>query len=98
MTIKDIKKDVESAKRPVPRVLKSGDNFKVIIIGFKDKIILDDHKTDIPARLVVLEGKVIYKEGDKTVIMNQYDEVNIPVNIIHSVTALEDSLCMVVKG
>lgn len=98
MTIKEIKKDLETAKRPVPKVLKSGDNFKVIIIGFKDKMVLDDHKTDIPARLVVLEGQVVYKEGDKTVIMSQYDEVNIPVNVIHSVTALSDSLCMVVKG
>lgn len=98
MTIKEIKKDLETAKRPVPKVLKSGDSFKVIIIGFKDKMVLDDHKTDIPARLVVLEGQVVYKEGDKTVIMSQYDEVNIPVNVIHSVTALSDSLCMVVKG
>ncbi|SHE36477.1 cupin domain-containing protein [Dysgonomonas macrotermitis] len=98
MTIKIIKKELESAKRPVPRVLKSGDKFKLILIGFKDKMVLDDHKTDIPARLVVLEGKVIYKEGDKTVMLTQYDEVGIPVNVIHSVTALADSLCMVVKG
>lgn len=98
MTIKIIKKELESAKCPVPRVLKSGDKFKVILIGFKDKMVLDDHKTDIPARLVVLEGKVIYKEGDKTVMLTQYDEVDIPVNVIHSVTALAESLCMVVKG
>lgn len=30
MTIKIIKKELESAKCPVPRVLKSGDKFKVI--------------------------------------------------------------------
>lgn len=98
MIIKEIKADLATAKRPVARILKSGDSFKVIMIGFKDKMILDDHKTDISAKLVLLEGKVIYKEGEKAVMMSQYDEVEIPVNIIHSVTALADSLCMVVKG
>ncbi len=96
--MKQIEKYLETAKHPVVHVLKSVDNFKVIMIGFKDKMILDDHKTDVPARLVVLEGKVIYKEGEKIVMMEQYDEVDIPVNVIHSVTALADSLCMVIKG
>lgn len=98
MTIKQIFNDLDSAKRPIAKILQSGSNFKVIAIGFTKNMILDDHKTDIPAKLVVLEGKVIYKEGEKIVMLSQYEETPIPVNVIHSVTALENSLCLVIKG
>lgn len=98
MTIKQILKDLESAKRPVAKILKSGENFKVITIGFNKNMVLDDHKTDIPAKLVVLEGKVVYKEGEKIVMLSQYEETPIPADVIHSVTALEDSICLVIKG
>lgn len=98
MIIKQLLKDLESAKRPVAKVLQSGANFKVIAIGFKKNMILDDHKTDLKAKLVVLEGKVVYKEGDKMVMLLQYEETPIPADIMHSVTALEDSICLVIKG
>lgn len=98
MTIKQILKDLESAKRPVAKILQSGTNFKVIAIGFIKNMILDDHKTDIPAKLIVLEGKVVYKEGEKMVMLSQYEETPIPTGVMHSVTALEDSLCLVIKG
>lgn len=98
MTIKQILKDLESAKRPVAKVLQSGTNFKVISIGFTKNMVLEDHKTDIPAKLIVLEGKVVYKEGEKMVMLSQYEETPIPASVIHSVTALEDSLCLVIKG
>lgn len=98
MTIKQILKDLESAKRPVAKILQSGTNFKVIAIGFTKNMVLDDHKTDIPAKLVVLEGKVVYKEGQKMIMLSQYEETPIPAGIIHSVTALEDSICLVIKG
>ena len=98
MTIKQILKDLESAKRPVAKVLQSGTNFKVIAIGFTKNMVLEDHKTDIPAKLIVLEGKVVYKEGEKMVMLSQYEETPIPAGVMHSVTALEDSLCVVIKG
>ena len=98
MTIKQILKDLESAKRPVAKVLQSGTNFKVIAIGFTKNMVLEDHKTDIPAKLIVLGGKVVYKEGEKMVMLSQYEETPIPAGVMHSVTALEDSLFLVIKG
>ena len=98
MIIKQILEDLKSSTKPVAKILQKGKDFKIIAIGFNKDAVLDDHKTDLPAKLVVLEGKVVYKEGDKIVMMSQYDEVAIPVNVIHSVTALEQSLCMVIKG
>lgn len=99
MIIKQIFDDLKSVSKPIAKILKKGKDFKVVAIGFNKDMVLEDHKTLVPAKLVVLQGKVIYKEGDKFVMMSQYDEVPIPANVIHRVTGLEDgSLCLVIMG
>jgi len=40
----------------------------------------------------------MYKEGNKEIKLLQYDEVNIPLEITHSVEAIEDSLCLLTQG
>lgn len=98
MTIKTLLEDLKSSNKPVVKLLQKGENFRVIAIGFNKNAILDDHKTDQPAKLIVIQGKVLYKEGAKMIVMSQYDEVQIPVNVIHSVTALDNSICILIKG
>ncbi|MES2778861.1 MAG: hypothetical protein V4651_03090 [Bacteroidota bacterium] len=98
MTIHDVETQLEQSKHPVAKVLHKGDHFKVFIIGFKAGMILKEHQTMWPAKLTVLRGKVIYKEADREVIANTYDEVDIPVATLHNVQALEDSLCLLTQG
>lgn len=98
MTIKEIKKDLESSLHPVAKSLHHSTAFKVLIIGFNKGMILKDHKAHVRAKLTVLEGAVIYKEADRTVKLMQYDEVAIPIDITHSVEAVEDSLCVLTQG
>lgn len=99
MIIKQVFEDLKFITKPVVKIVKKGKDFRVVVIGFNKDTVLDDHKTSVPAKLVVLQGKVIYKEGDKFVMMSQYDEVPIPVDVIHRVTGLEDgSLCLVIMG
>ena len=50
------------------------------------------------SKLTVLEGAVIYKEENREVKLGQYDEVEIPIEINHSVEAIEDSLCLLTQG
>ena len=97
-TISEIISSLETASHPVARALHKGDSFKVLLIGFKQGMILQDHKAHIPSKLTVLYGSVIYKEGEKEIRLPQYGEVGIPVEIIHSVEALEDSLCLLTQG
>jgi quercetin dioxygenase-like cupin family protein len=61
-------------------------------------MILKEHKAHLKSKLTVLEGNVTYKEADRTIEVMQYDEVEIPVEITHSVTANEDSLCILTQG
>lgn len=98
MTIKDIKKELKSSISPVAKSLHHGTGFKVLLMGFKKGMILREHKAHIQSKLTVLEGAVIYKEVDRIVNLMQYDEVDIPVEVTHSVEAYEDSLCILSQG
>lgn len=98
MTIKDIKEELKSSISPVAKSLHHGTGFKVLLMGFKKGMILREHKAHIQSKLTVLEGAVIYKEVDRIVKLMQYDEVDIPVEITHSVEASEDSLCILSQG
>jgi quercetin dioxygenase-like cupin family protein len=98
MTIKQIKEDLKTSQNPVAKSLHHGTDFKVLIVGFNRGMILMEHKAPIRAKLTVLEGVVNYKEANRVVKLMQYDEVEIPIGITHSVEAIEDSLCILTQG
>jgi quercetin dioxygenase-like cupin family protein len=98
MIIKSIVEELKSATHPVAKALHKGTNFKVLVIGFNEGMVLKDHKAHIPSKLTVIKGNVLYREDGKETVMHLYDEVEIPVDIIHSVSAIEDSLCILTQG
>ena len=98
MTIKDIKLKLKTSNNPVAKSLHQGLGFKTLAIGFKKGMILKEHKAHLKSKLTVLEGAVIYKEEHRIIELEQYDEVEIPIEITHSVEAKEDSLCIVTQG
>ena len=98
MTIKEIKTELYNSDRPIAKSLHHGSGFKVLVMGFKKGMILEEHQSYTPSKLTVLEGAVIYNEGERIVQLGQYDEVEIPVEITHTVEAVEDSLCLLTQG
>jgi quercetin dioxygenase-like cupin family protein len=98
MTIKNIKEALKSTTHPVAKSLHHGQGFNVLLIGFNNGMILKAHKAHSPSKLTVLEGAVSYREEHRVVQLGQYDEVEIPVEVSHSVEALEDSLCILTQG
>jgi len=98
MTIKEIKEELKTAKHPIAKSLHHGTGFKVLIMGFRKGMILMEHKAHMASKLTVLEGAVVYKEENRKIELKQYEEVIIPVEITHSVEALEDSLCILSQG
>lgn len=95
MIIKEVLHLLEEAEHPVARALHKTEHCKALIIGFKKGMILKEHKTTVGGKLTVLNGSVMYKQENIFKELNQYDETEIPANILHSVTAVEDSLCLV---
>lgn len=98
MIIKEIMEQLETATHPVAKALHSGEHFRVLAMGFKTGMKLKEHQAHLPSKLTVLSGEVIYRENDREVRLEQFDEVNIPVNTTHSVEALQDSLCLLTQG
>ena len=98
MILNDILKELNTADKPIVKRLQEGKGFHVLAIGLKNKVVLKEHKTDVPAKLVVIKGQVIFKSGNVMVTLNTYDEHTINVKEMHSVEAIEDSLFLVIKG
>jgi quercetin dioxygenase-like cupin family protein len=98
MTIDEIKEQLKSADHPVAKSFHTGDKFKVLLFGFNKGMKLEDHTAKHPTKLLVLEGDVIYHQDKKDVRLRQYQEVDIPANVTHSVGALKDSLILLTQG
>lgn len=98
MIIKEILSELETKDYPIAKALYKKEGFKVLVLAFKKGMILKEHKAHVPTKLVVLDGKVLYKSDAEEIIFNKYDEFDIPLNDLHAVSALEDSLCMLLQG
>ncbi len=98
MIIKEILHQLETAQNPVVKAIHKGEHFKVLAIGFKKGMDLKAHKTNLAAKLTVLSGTVIYKQGDLIKTLLQFDETDIPIGIIHEVECTEAALCLLTQG
>ena len=98
MIIKEILADLETKDHPVAKALYKKDGFKVLMLAFKKGMILKEHKAHVPTKLVVLEGSVKYISESTEIELGKYDEFDIPVNDLHAVSALENSLCKLLQG
>ena len=98
MVIKEVLAELETKDHPVAKALYKKEGFKILILAFKKGMILKEHKANVPTKLIVLEGKIVYESDATEMILNKYDEFEIPVNDLHAVHALDDALCMLVQG
>ncbi len=98
MILKEILDQLHTANHPVAKALHKGENFKVLAMGFTKGMVLKEHQAYLPSKLFVLKGSVIYIEGENEFPLSVFDEILIPVNVLHSVKALEDSLCLLTQG
>lgn len=83
---------------PVIKVLEKGDEYKLIVLGFKKDMVLKAHQTPLRAKLIVIEGKVNYIEAARLIVLDKFDELDIPKTVVHSVEALEDSICLLIQS
>lgn len=98
MIIQSILEELQTGSHPIAKALHKGQHFKVLVIGFKTGMKLKDHEAHQTSKLTVISGSVIYRESERSVTLKTFDEIDIPLNITHSVEALEDSLCLLTQG
>ena len=65
--------------------IKNKSGYKILDVCGDSGDLLDNHKTDRNAILLVRTGSVIYKEEDKIVPLSSGDVHDIPPNVLHKV-------------
>lgn len=97
-TIESVLLKLKSSDGPVTEMLHQNNGFKVIMLGLNVNVLLPDHHSKLPTKLTILKGSVVYRDTSGNTPLFQYDELDIPVNEIHSVRAIRPSLCLLTIG
>jgi quercetin dioxygenase-like cupin family protein len=84
-------------EKPAVIQVKNTDKLQVIAISLKKGQVLKKHITPIPATLIVLKGLVAFDMEGTITELPVYTSFEIPVNSLHEVTGLEESLFLVIK-
>jgi len=98
MTIPHLLQQLETSQFPVAKALHHGSGFKVLVLGFKQGMKMKEHVAHMPSKLTILSGQIIYRENEKEVTLNTWEETDIPVDVVHSLEATQDSLCLLTQG
>lgn len=56
MTIKEVIIQLETVNHPIAKTLYKGDNFKILVIGFKSGMKMKDHEAHLHSKLTVISG------------------------------------------
>ena len=98
MSLQEILSEVKEASKPVTRLVRSGEGYKMMGMAFLKGMELKEHHSNKPAKLIVLQGSVDYLEGNELRNLKALEETEIPVNVKHSVVCTEDALCLLIQG
>ena len=84
---------------PVFRPLFKAQNGRLTVIHLRKGEVIKEHKSPVPAMLLVLEGAVFYDQpGEKiTRPLGPLEYTDIPPDTIHQVTAETDAYCILVQ-
>ena len=97
MLVKEILSELPTATKPLVRKFEQENGSHVLAIGLKANVVLKEHKSDIPARILVIKGAINYVVGGTKTKLELHDEHVIPIGEYHSVEPLEDSIFLVIK-
>ncbi|NJY62033.1 hypothetical protein HC174_04590 [Salinimicrobium sp. CDJ15-81-2] len=97
MLVKEILSELPTATKILVRKFEQEEGSHVLAIGLNKDVILKEHKSDIPARILVIKGAVTYIAGDKRTRLDLFDEHIIPIGEYHAVEPHEDSVFLVIK-
>jgi len=92
-----LKKLFTETKDVQTNVLRQVEEGKVIALQINKKKTLKAHITKVPAILICVSGKAVYKEENRKVKLSKGKYVLIEPNVIHEVTAKKKSNFILVK-
>jgi quercetin dioxygenase-like cupin family protein len=94
----DIKSELKlTDEKPAVLQVKNTDKSQILASGLKQGQVLKKHVSPIPALLIVIEGLVAFELQGEIIQIPAFNTFEIPVNIPHEVTGIEESIFLVVK-
>jgi len=99
MIVDEVLRELATSNKPEARALHKGLNSKTQLFGFKKGMSLKQHEVHMETTVFVLEGRIIYKDvrgREKT--LDKYHSLDLPVEVVHTLEAGEDSLCLMIQG
>lgn len=84
-------------EKPAVLQIKNSDKSQVIVIGLKKDQVLKRHLSPIPALLVVMKGQIDFEMNGNVTSLSAFDTFEIPVNVLHEVTSVEESIFLIMK-
>ena len=96
MVIKEVIKELKTSSTPVINTLLATRDTEIIVIGLKKGVTLKEHQAPTTAKLVVIKGKVNFATPGAVQLLKRYEEHAIPLKVSHSVTAVEDAVCLLI--
>lgn len=88
--------ELESKSGPLARPLYKNQMTKILAVAFKKNMILKEHKAAGMTKLFVMTGQIEYKSLQQTILLDANDDMDIPLEELHSVRALKDSLIILI--
>lgn len=96
--IKEAVPQLENSIDPIVTELHQEGQFKVMTIAFKAGTLWPKTQINLPSKMIILSGSLIYKHDDLETITSQYCELDIPVCSSHAIQVLSDSLCLLTQS
>ncbi|RXF70456.1 cupin domain-containing protein [Arcticibacter tournemirensis] len=86
-----------NGEKPAVLTIRNTDQVLILAIGLKKDQVLQRHVTPTQATLIVLKGVVSFEMEDEFTRIAPAETFEIPANVPHEVTAIEESVFLVVK-
>jgi len=96
--VETITNELANSSHPIARAVHKSAHGKCICMGFNKGMKLKEHQAHLPTTLMILNGAVEYYEGENKFVLRGYDQYQIPVDVRHSVVAVEDSMILLMQG
>ena len=84
-------------EKPAVLTVRNTESTNILCIGLKKGQVLKRHLSPIPAYLIVIKGTIDFELDGIATRFSELDTFEIPVNILHEVTAKEESIFLVIK-
>ncbi|WP_413533336.1 hypothetical protein [Empedobacter brevis] len=87
---------ISESDKSIVKIIFRNDDTRVVAFGLKKGLKLIDHQLPVNAKILILKGEIEIDSKIEIVNLKEFDDYVLPPKVIHQVTALEDSMMLVI--